>query len=102
MARMGRPGLTAAEKAELWRRWKEGESLVDIGRALQRTGGAIHYVVKTRGGIPPAERRRRDEALTIKHREEISRGIAMGLSLRQIAIAIEAFHCERSVAWPDR
>jgi IS30 family transposase len=88
MARMGRPGLTAAEKAELWRRWKEGESLVDIGRALRRTGGAIHYVVKTRGGIAPAERRRRDKALTLKHREEISRGIAMGLSLRQIAITI--------------
>ena len=88
MARMGRPGLTAAEKSELWDRWKQGESLVDIGYALQRTGGAIHYVVKNRGGIAPTERRRRDATLTLSDREEISRGIAAGLSLRQIAAKI--------------
>ena len=38
MARLGRPGLSATQKAELWRRWKKGESLSDIGRALGLMG----------------------------------------------------------------
>ena len=30
MARMGRPGLSAEQKRELWARWKDGQSLIVI------------------------------------------------------------------------
>lgn len=56
MAQLGRPGLTPAQRKELWRRWKEGESLSEIGRALGKHAGSIHGVVKANGGIVPAAR----------------------------------------------
>jgi IS30 family transposase len=82
---MGRPGLSAAQKAELWRRWQAGQSMSDIGRALGRHAGSIHNVALGRGGIAPAIRRRARQALTLAEREDISRGIAAGRSIRRIA-----------------
>lgn len=88
MARMGRPGLADAQKAELWHRWKDGQSLSDIGRALSKHAGSIHGVVSLNGGIVPAVRRRSHLALTLAEREEISRGLAAQISIRQIAAEI--------------
>lgn len=88
MAQMGRPGLYASQKAELWQRWKAGQSLSDIGRALGKHAGSIHCVVSLNGGIVPAVRRRSRLVLTLAEREEISRGIATNLSIRQIATTI--------------
>lgn len=88
MARMGRPGLSDAQKAELWRRWKEGQSLTEIGLALSKHAGSIHGLVSARGGIPPAARRRSSTALTLAGREEISRGLAARHSVRFIASMI--------------
>lgn len=85
---MGRPGLSARQKTELWARWKAGESLSDIGRALGKHAGSIHGVVAARGGIAPAERRRSRLALTLAEREEISRGLAAGASIREIALRL--------------
>ena len=88
MAQMGRPGLSASQKAELWQRWKSGQSLSDIGRALGKHAGSVHGVVSSNGGIIPAVRRRSRLALTLAEREEISRGIAIGSPIRQIAAGI--------------
>lgn len=85
MARRGRPGLSDGQKAELWHRWKNGQSLSDIGRALSKHAGSIHGVVSARGGIVPRQRRRSRLALTLSEREEISRGLATGRSTRLIA-----------------
>lgn len=85
MARTGWPGLSAVQKAELWARWKEGESLSDIGRALGKHAASVFGVVRRYGGIAPAARHRRPQALTPAERETISRGRAAGLSMRQIA-----------------
>ncbi len=85
MARMGRPGLSDAQKAELWRRWKEGQTLSEIGLALSKHAGSIHGVVLAKGGIAPVARRRSRRTLTLNEREEISRGLAAGSSIRQIA-----------------
>ena len=85
MAQRGRPGLSAEQKRELWRRWKAGESLSEIGRALGRQAGSIHGVVEANGGYVPASRRRSARVLSLAEREEISRGLAEGLSLRTIA-----------------
>jgi IS30 family transposase len=97
MAQMGRPGLTHAQKVELWKRWKRGQSLSDIGRALGKHAGSIHGVVSAKGGIAPARRLRSRIALTLGEREEISRGIARGESLRRIAQRLQ-----RSVATVSR
>ena len=86
MARLGRPGgLSAAGKKELWERWRAGESISDIARALQKAPGSIHGMIEATGGISPSERRRRRCALTPDEREEISRGLAAKDSLRAIA-----------------
>jgi IS30 family transposase len=81
--------MSPQEKAELWRRWKQGESLSDIARALHKNGGSIFGVLRLRGGIAPSIRRRSRLALTTEEREEISRGIAAGQSLRAIAARIK-------------
>jgi IS30 family transposase len=76
---------SAAERHELWERWKRGESISEIARALERAPGTIFCTLKERGGIAPPERRRSRLALTLAEREEISRGIAAGESIRVIA-----------------
>jgi IS30 family transposase len=77
--------LTAAEEAELWRRWKQGEAFSEIGRALGRAKQTIHGIVEPRGGFAPPPRRQRPGSLRLSEREEISRGVASGQSIRQIA-----------------
>ena len=57
MVRRRGPRLTAAQKAELWRRWRQGESLNAIGRALGRIPKMVRYIVAGAGGIPPVPRR---------------------------------------------
>ncbi len=88
MAQMGRPGLSASQKRELWHRWKHGQSLSEIARALEKHPGSIHGVVAANGGIVPLERRRSRSALSPLEREEISRGIAAGHSMRKVARSI--------------
>ena len=58
MVRRRGPRLTAAQKAEVWRRWRDGESLNAIGRALGRIPKMVHDIVAGAGGIPPVPRRR--------------------------------------------
>jgi IS30 family transposase len=73
------------QKSELWRRWKAGQSLHEIGRAFGKSHGSIRCVVSLHGGFVPAVRRRSLRTLTLPEREDISRGIASGSSLREIA-----------------
>ncbi|WP_093804345.1 IS30 family transposase [Streptomyces sp. Wb2n-11] len=85
MARIGRPGLSDEQKREVWRRWRDGQSLSEIGRALGRVPGSIHGVVAANGGFVPAARARSAGVLSLAEREEISRGLAAGDSFRAIA-----------------
>ncbi|HET6554313.1 MAG TPA: IS30 family transposase [Dyella sp.] len=85
---MGRPGLSDSQKKELWRRWKDGQTLSEIGVALCRQAGSIHGVLSLRGGIAPIDRRRSALTLTLTEREEISRGLAAGQSIRSMAAAL--------------
>lgn len=81
--------LSARQRIELWNRWKNGQSLSEIGSGLGKHLSSIFDVVARDGGIAPAQRRRSSLALTLAEREEISRGIVGGASMRQIAAAIE-------------
>ena len=85
MAQIGRPGLSAGKKDELWRRFQAGESFTTIARALGKPVGSIYGVVRMRGGITPPARRRAVCALTSADREAISRGISAGDSVRAMA-----------------
>src|SRR3982074_2119144 len=78
-------GLSAIEKNEIWRRGKAGQTLHEIGRAFDKPHSSIRCLLLPRGGIPPKARRRSRLALTRAEREDISRGIASGSSLRERA-----------------
>ena len=78
--------FTAKQKDELWERWKNGQSVLAISRALERRNKTgVQRIVALNGGIAPAPRRRAVAALKLEEREEISRGIAAGRSVRRIA-----------------
>jgi IS30 family transposase len=81
----GKLGLSAIEKREIWSRWKAGETLHEIGRVYGKCHNTIRAVLLPRGGIPPLAHRRSRLALTFAEREDISRGMASGSSLREIA-----------------
>jgi IS30 family transposase len=82
-------GLAPEQAAELWRRWKDGQSLREIGRAISRDSGTVHWHIKHRGGIAPPVRVRSQRHLSLVEREEISRGLVAGRSLRSIARDLE-------------
>ena len=89
MKRGKRFGLSAIEKIDMWRRWKKGETLHEIGRAFDKPHTSIRCLLLPRGGIPPAIRRRSRLALTRSEREDISRGIASRSSIRDIAKGLQ-------------
>ena len=81
-----RTWFTPKQRAELWERWKSGQCVADIARALERRNkSGVYRVLAINGGIAPAPRRRAPRALKLEEREEISRGIAVARSIRQIA-----------------
>mgnify|MGYP001818542184 CR=1 FL=1 len=78
-----------AQRSEMWDRWQRGESMSSIGRAFNRESSSVYSVLSPTGGIRPPPRKRSRLALTLSDREEISRGIALQLSLRAIAAQLE-------------
>src|SRR6202790_873955 len=82
-------GLSAEQKLDVWRRWKAGQTLHEIGRAFGKEHSSIRCLVSRHGGIAPAVRRRALLALTLREREEISRGLASGSSIHAIAKDLE-------------
>src|ERR1700732_2837542 len=90
-------GLSAIEKNEIWRRWKAGQTLHEIGRAFDKPHSSIRCLLLPRAGIPPTARRRSRLALTRAEREDISRGMASGSSIREIAR-----HLDRAASTVDR
>ncbi len=77
--------FTSEQKTEIWDRWRRGESMSSIGRGFDRNSSSIYPLLSRTGGIRPPERTRSRLALTLVEREEISRGLKSGLSMRDIA-----------------
>src|SRR6516165_4835357 len=74
--------FTPKQRAELWERWKSGQCVADLARALERRNkSGVYRVLAINGGIAPSPRRRAPRALKLEEREEISRV----RSIRQIA-----------------
>src|SRR5260370_23555683 len=85
MSQGKRSRLSLTQRTDIWGRWKSGQSLHEIGRAFGKPHSCIRCLLLPRGGIPPAARRRSRLALTLPEREDISRGIASGSSIRETA-----------------
>jgi len=86
MGETARIRFTPKQRAELWQLWKDGQCVADIARSLDRRNkSGVYRVLALNGGIAPASRRRAAIALKLEEREEISRGIAAGDSIRAIA-----------------
>lgn len=80
---------TESQKALMWDRWKAGDSLQQIAQLFDRNHSSIQRILAETGGIRPATRRRSRLALTLVEREEISRALAVGQSIRHIAMRLE-------------
>lgn len=79
---------TETDKSLMWDRWQKGESLNLIARLFDRHHSAIQGILARTGGIRPPKRRRARLALSLAEREEISRGVVAGQSLRSIAVSL--------------
>lgn len=80
-----RRALSMAARADMWARWKAGESMSDIGRVLGKPPASIFALLAVHGGIARPPRRRATRALTEAERERISRGLAAEQAIREIA-----------------
>ena len=86
MGEKARVRFNASERAELWERWRAGQCIADIARARERRNkSGVYKILAADGGITPRPRRRAARTLRLEEREEISRGIAAGQSIREIA-----------------
>jgi IS30 family transposase len=82
---VGSVGFSVEQQDLIWAMWRRGDAIREMERALGETLPRIRRYLRQWGGIPPIPRQRRANQLTLAEREEISRGIAAGLSGRTIA-----------------
>jgi DNA-binding CsgD family transcriptional regulator len=79
---------SASQRAVIWDRWRKGDTIHQIAGLFDRFHSSIHRILAETGGIRPAERQRSKSALTLAEREEISRGVVAGSSIRSIAASL--------------
>jgi len=80
---------TESQRSLMWDHWQEGDSLQQIAQLFDRNHPSIERILTESGGIRPAQRRRSRLALTLAEREEISRAVVAGQSIRSIATTLE-------------
>ncbi|NBM55462.1 IS30 family transposase [Proteus sp. G2669] len=76
---------TPEQKAIIWDRYKQGDSLHEIARMFDRYHSSIMPTIYQTGGFRPPVRKRHRLSLSLDEREEISRGLAEKCSIREIA-----------------
>ena len=77
-----------ADKQVMWQRWQQGDSLHDIAQLFDRPHSSVQGIFAKAGGVRPRPRQRSRLALTLYEREEISRGLVAGQSIRSIASSL--------------
>tara|TARA_R110002111_G_C5934724_1_gene367104 strand:+ start:63 stop:1223 length:1161 start_codon:yes stop_codon:yes gene_type:complete len=80
---------TESQKALMWDRWKKGESLEQIANLFDRHHSSVQRILAETGGIRPTQQTRSRLALTLAEREEISRAVVTGHSIRTIATSLK-------------
>src|SRR3954447_21798908 len=93
MRKYHRVRFTAAQSAELWERWKKGEGLKSIGRAVGKPSSCIFAHLRPSGGIMPPTRRRCRVALKL---------VGLRLTFADVAKAIEANNVSRGARYIER
>ena len=81
--------FTEAEKELIWDRHEAGVPVKRIARDMGRLNCSLRKLISTSGGIRPRPRIRCELHLSFDEREEISRGLAAGLSFRAIALKMD-------------
>jgi len=89
MDRRPRILYTESQRALMWERWRQGDTLHQIAALFDRRHTSIRGVLAPSGGIRPRERRRSSSILSLSEREEISRGVVEGRSIRSIAASLD-------------
>src|SRR5215467_9036840 len=79
---------TESQRALMWERWQKGESLQQIAQLFDRNHSSVQGILAPTGGIRPKPRCRSRLALTLSEREEISRAVVAGHSMRSIAVQL--------------
>jgi len=85
MGRRTRIIYTDSQKALMWDRWRKGDSLQQIAQLFDRNHSSVSNILSITGGIRPPPRKRAANALSLAEREEISRAMVAGQSIRAIA-----------------
>jgi IS30 family transposase len=80
--------MNSAKKAIIWREWKKGIPMSVICRLIEKPSATVFSYLRYHGGIEPRRRNRRPSALSMLERESISRGLAVGISIRAIASSL--------------
>jgi IS30 family transposase len=80
--------LTPEAIDELWVRLRSGKAAKPAARELGLGTSTVRAYLLRCGGIRPEPRRRASGRLTLAEREEISRGLAAGCSLRRIGAGL--------------
>ncbi len=88
MARQKYQRLSPADIEEIWSRLRSGHSVKPTARALGMPTATVRDYLVRCGGIRPDPRHRAAGRLSLEEREEISRGLAAGLSLRAVALGL--------------
>ena len=89
MERRPRIRYTESQRALMWERWRKGDTIHQIAKLFDRHHPSIARILGESGGIRPRKRHRCDTALTLTEREEISRGVVEGRSIRSIAALLK-------------
>ena len=79
---------TEEQKQQMWDRWQAGDSMTEIARLFDRHHSTVNGIIARSGGVRPRRRTRSSRSLSLAEREEISRGIAAGRTLRSIALRL--------------
>ena len=73
----------------MWERWRKGDSLQQIAQLFDRNHSSVQRILAETGGISVMPRCRSKRALTLAEREEISRGLVAGYSIRALATQLK-------------
>ncbi|WP_460716841.1 IS30 family transposase, partial [Nocardioides dilutus] len=88
MARQSYQRLSPADIDEIWSRMRAGHAVKPTARSLGLATSTVRTYLLRCGGIRPDPRHRAAGRLSFEEREEISPGLAAGLSLRAIAAGL--------------
>lgn len=81
--------MNPERKAIIWQEWRKGSPMSVICRAIEKPSATVFSYLRYHGGIEPRVRMRRLSSLSLQEREEISRGLAVGVSIRSIALSLD-------------